>query len=122
MRIDQWLYCVRIFKTRARATAACRGNLVSVNNESAKASREVKPGDVISIQKDIAVRQARALDFPQRRVAARDVDRFYEDQTAAAPPRSRFSFLDDTTGSVSAQGGKPDKKERRARRLLFEKD
>lgn len=82
-----------------------------------KPSREVKPGDEISIEQDIAVRQARVLDFPAQRVAAREVDRFREDLTPKAQPRTRFDFLDD-----SGDAPRPNKKQRRILRALLDKD
>ena len=50
-RIDKYLWAIRVFKTRADATDACRGGRVTVNGNEAKPSKEVKTGDTISYLK-----------------------------------------------------------------------
>ena len=50
-RIDKFLWSIRVFKTRADATEACKGGKVTVNGQDAKPSKEVKGGDVISVRK-----------------------------------------------------------------------
>ncbi|MDA8309019.1 MAG: S4 domain-containing protein [Actinomycetota bacterium] len=44
-RVDQWLWAVRVFKTRAEAAESCRGGHVRVNDITAKAATRLKPGD-----------------------------------------------------------------------------
>ena len=51
VRIDKWLWAVRVFKTRSLATDACKMNRVSINGQLTKPSRLVKEGDVISVRK-----------------------------------------------------------------------
>ena len=51
VRLDKWLWAVRIYKTRSDAADACRTNKVLVNGSYAKPSREVKPGDAITVKK-----------------------------------------------------------------------
>ena len=51
VRIDKYLWAIRVFKTRSDATDACKGNKVRVGGSPAKPSKEVKPGEVIDIQK-----------------------------------------------------------------------
>ena len=51
VRIDKYLWAIRVFKTRGDATDACKGNKVRVGGSPAKPSKEVKPGEVIEIQK-----------------------------------------------------------------------
>jgi ribosome-associated heat shock protein Hsp15 len=113
MRIDKWLCYVRVFKTRTLASEACRGNLVKIGGEAVKASREIVANEVISIEKDIAVRKARVLDFPPRRVSAKLVDAYREDLTEEAPPRSKFDFLNEPPRRRPSGRGRPTKKERR---------
>jgi ribosome-associated heat shock protein Hsp15 len=52
MRVDKWLWCVRIFKSRAISTEACKGNHVSINGQVAKPSSNVRPGDRVVVKKD----------------------------------------------------------------------
>ena len=49
-RVDQWLWAVRIFKTRSLATAACRAGHVRVNGDRAKAAQSVKSGDEVRVR------------------------------------------------------------------------
>ena len=53
VRIDKWLWAMRIYKTRTLATEACRKGRVTVNNDSnpVKAARTVKPGDTVHVRK-----------------------------------------------------------------------
>ena len=47
VRLDKYLWAIRVFKTRSEATDACNGNKVRLNGNPAKASKEVKPGDML---------------------------------------------------------------------------
>jgi len=51
-RVDKWLWAVRIFKTRSFATDACRAGSVAVNGRPAKASREVRIGELVIVRQD----------------------------------------------------------------------
>ncbi|HEY8404558.1 MAG TPA: S4 domain-containing protein, partial [Flavobacteriales bacterium] len=50
MRIDKYLWCIRVFKTRSLAAQQVKLNKVWVNGEQVKASREVKPGDLLKVR------------------------------------------------------------------------
>ena len=51
VRIDKYLWSIRVYKTRTEAADACRSGKVSVNGAEAKASRDVKAGDIVSVRK-----------------------------------------------------------------------
>ena len=53
VRIDKWLWAVRIFKTRSDAAEACRTNRVTLNGSYTKPSREIKPGDTVTVRKTL---------------------------------------------------------------------
>ena len=64
VRLDKYLWAIRVYKTRTEAADACRSGKVSVNGTESKASRDIKAGDVVSVRKgsfsvqgDIARRQ-----------------------------------------------------------------
>ena len=50
-RIDKWMWAVRIFKTRTIAAEACKMNRVTINGAYVKASRMIKPGDVVQVSR-----------------------------------------------------------------------
>mgnify|MGYP000081371160 CR=1 FL=1 len=51
VRIDKWMWAVRIFKTRTISTEACKKGRVTVNDVAVKPSRMIKVGDVVSVRK-----------------------------------------------------------------------
>ena len=51
VRIDKYLWSIRVFKTRSEATVACNGGKVRLNGSDVKPSKAVKPGDVIVVRK-----------------------------------------------------------------------
>lgn len=50
VRVDAWLWAVRVYKTRSAATSACRAGHVRVNGERAKAAQPVRPGDELRVR------------------------------------------------------------------------
>ena len=63
VRLDKWLWAVRVFKTRSDAADAIRQNRVMVNNAYAKPSREVKIGDMISVRRERVTYSYKVLDL-----------------------------------------------------------
>ena len=51
VRIDKWLWAVRIFKTRSQASEACRKGHVSIGDLPVKPSREIHPGEIVKVRK-----------------------------------------------------------------------
>ncbi len=74
MRIDQYLWAVRYYKSRSIATKACKKGLIRVNDQVAKPSREVFPMDKIIIRKEQINHSLDVLDIPKSRVGAKLVD------------------------------------------------
>lgn len=106
VRVDSWLWAVRIYKTRSAATTACRAGHVRVNGEKVKASQSVRPGDELRVRiagfdRILVVRQTltKRVGAP---VAATAVDE-------RTPPREPTAML-----AVRDRGaGRPTKRERR---------
>ena len=113
VRLDNWLWAVRVFKTRSDAADACRTNRVLVNDSYAKPSREVKVGDVISVKKMPVVYQYRVVELVSSRQPAKNVPLYAADIT----PQSELDKLNvprETIFIVRDRGtGRPTKKERR---------
>ena len=113
MRIDKYLWCVRYYKTRNMVTEACKKNHITVNNQVAKASKEVFAGDKVTFRRDQITYVISVLDIPDSRVAAKLVDIYRKDET----PESSFQHLELLKLSKDhyrkTGTGRPTKKDRR---------
>ena len=81
MRIDKYLWCVRFYKTRNKASQACKKGHVFIRGAKVKPSQEVLVGDNIRIRKNQISFEIKVIDIPDSRVAAKLVFQFYMDQT-----------------------------------------
>ena len=81
MRIDKWLWCVRIYKTRQIASKACNSGKVKINDKKIKPSRSVSQNDILSIQKGYVKFKFEVLNLLDRRIPAKLVDDFVKDIT-----------------------------------------
>jgi len=70
VRIDQWLWAVRLFKTRSSAATACRGGHVKVNGKAAKPATPVRPGDRVEARHDRRLRIVEVVKVIDKRVGA----------------------------------------------------
>src|ERR1035438_5706570 len=114
VRMDKWLWAVRIFKTRSLAADACRQGRVTVGGLPVKASREVKINEVVVVQKDEITRTFKVLQLLLQRIGGSVAKEYVEDQTSASElqkarePRLAPLFF------RPKGAGRPTKKERRA--------
>lgn len=81
VRLDKWLWAVRIYKTRSQATEACRSGKVKMNDVPLKPSHEVKAEEVYNLIKDKQKLTFRVISSPVSRVGAPLVSQFVEDIT-----------------------------------------
>ena len=81
VRLDKFLWAVRLYKTRPDATDACRLGRVEMGGQAVKAGREVRVGDVISVQSDDLTKTVRVRALLDKRVAGKLVGGFLEDLT-----------------------------------------
>ena len=112
VRIDKYLWAVRVYKTRTLATEACKKGRVTVDEMPAKPSRTVTNGDVIQVKKMPVVYSYRVIDPIEKRVGARIVENHVENIT----PREELHKLemqDDFFVKRDHGAGRPTKKERR---------
>ena len=113
-RIDKWMWAVRIFKTRTIAAEACKMNRVTIKGGYVKASRMVKPGDVIQVKKAPITYSFKVLQAIEKRVGAKLVPEVMEnvttpDQYELLEMSKVSGFIDRTRGT-----GRPTKKDRRS--------
>ena len=113
VRIDKWMWAVRIFKTRTLALEACKKNRITVNNMAAKPSRMIKAGDTVQVRKPPITYSFKVVDLTENRVGAKLVPNYMEDITP--PEQYEILELQKISGFVDrARGtGRPTKKERR---------
>ncbi len=83
LRIDKWLWAVRLFKTRSLASEACRAGKVRMNGQAVKPSRELKIGDVITVSFPPLFRTIKVVVLSGNRVSAKLVPELMEDLTPA---------------------------------------
>src|SRR5690606_32848443 len=113
MRIDKYLWCVRYLKTRNLATQLCKKGAVRVNDEIVKPSREVYPGDVITLRKEQINYQLEVLDTPVSRVGAKLVDIYRKDITPKEALETNELLQYAKTYYRKKGVGRPTKKDRR---------
>lgn len=115
VRVDKWLWAMRIFKTRSIATEACKKGRVTIGTEGqlAKASRPIKVGDVINVRKPPITYTFRVLALTENRLGAKFVPEYCENIT----PASEYELLEmvKISGFVDRRKGlgRPTKKEGR---------
>jgi ribosome-associated heat shock protein Hsp15 len=109
VRVDAWLWAVRVFKTRSAATAGCRAGHVRVNGERAKAAQSVRPGDEVRVRSSGFDRILIVRRTIVKRVSAELARTAAEDRTPPPPPRESVA-----SAPVRDRGaGRPTKRERR---------
>ena len=81
VRADKYLWAIRAFKTRSEAADACNGGKVKCGGANVKASKAVKPGDVLEVRKGPVVYTSRILKLTESRMGAQLVPEFAENLT-----------------------------------------
>lgn len=119
IRLDKWLWAVRIFRTRTAAASACNGGKVSVNGVAAKPARLVRIGDRISANNGILTRTSKVLGLLDKRVGAPLVSRYLEDLTPAAEYEAARERARDAAGRRAPGSGRPTKRDRRILQSFF---
>ena len=113
VRIDKWLWAVRLFKTRSIAIEACKKGRITIKGVTIKPSRMIKIGDVIEVRRPPITYSFEVLNLTENRMGAKLVAEFMRDVT----PPSQLEILEMSkiTGFVDrARGtGRPTKKDRR---------
>ncbi len=120
MRIDQYLWCLRYYKSRNQASLACKQGHIRLGDQIVKPSREVLIGDTISIRKNQIWHKLMVMDIPKSRLGAKLLDIYRENIT----PKDAFdhaNFQSLSKGLEREKGsGRPTKKDRREMDGFFE--
>lgn len=113
VRIDKWLWAVRLFKTRTIAIEACKKGRITIKGVQVKPSRMIKVGDVLDIRRAPITYSFEVLDLSEKRMGAKLVPQFMRDVTS--PTQLEMLELSKINGFVNrARGtGRPTKKDRR---------
>lgn len=114
IRIDKYLWSIRIFKTRSQAADACDKGKVKLNGDSVKASRTVHTGDVYQIRGENRKWEIRVTALLDHRVQYAEAIKYYEDLTPAEElERLQFQAAAFHTGKRLSKIGRPTKKQKR---------
>ncbi len=113
IRIDKYLWAIRIFKTRNLATEACKAGKVKLEQNSLKASYVVQVGDVFHIQKDHLKKIVKVTALLEKRVDASTAVKFYEDLSPVDDTPRHFSVFSVPVLKRDRGTGRPTKKDRR---------
>jgi ribosome-associated heat shock protein Hsp15 len=118
IRIDQWLWAARLFKTRTMANQACRGGRVQIAGKTVKPAQPLRAGEVVSIKQPPIVRLYMVKDLALKRVSAALARELVEEITPAAELEKLALARHDPLGLIFAHrekgSGRPTKKERRS--------
>ena len=109
VRADAWTWAVRLYPTRAAASAACKGGHVKVNGASAKPSQPVKPGDIVRAFTPGGERIVVVTGLLVKRTSAAIAVQQYEDRSPPPPPREERIVA----GVRERGSGRPTKRDRR---------
>lgn len=114
MRIDKYIWAVRLYKTRSLASKDCGANRVLLNDEFVKASKEIKVGDVISIRLNPIWKSFKVLSFPKSRVGAKLVPEYVIETTDELDLQT-LATAQEVQRQMRHQGfrGRPTKRDRR---------
>ena len=115
VRLDKWLWAARFFKTRGLASEDIGRGRVSVNGQVAKASRELKPGDVLQWRQDAVQRTVRVMALSNQRGPAPVAQALYEETPESIQARlaAAEARRQGTEPATSIEQGRPTKRNRR---------
>jgi len=119
MRIDRWLFAVRLYKSRTLAAAAVSGGKVHVNGERVKPSRGVRIGDAIRFMRGAVEFDCEVLALPVRRGPAREASLCFRESAASSARRAEFAERMRLAAALAPRPAeRPDKHDRRELRRL----
>lgn len=113
LRIDKYLWAIRIFKTRTLATDACKAGRVKKDGQNIKPSYEVKIGDTFQVSKGIERKVVKVTGLLENRTDAKTAVNFYEDLTPVQETHAFKSMFHAPVLRRDRGAGRPTKRDRR---------
>jgi ribosome-associated heat shock protein Hsp15 len=113
LRIDKYLWAIRIFKTRTLAADACKAGRVKLDSQNIKPSHEVKVGEVYQVSKGIERKVLKVTGLIENRADAKTVINFFEDITPVEQTHAFKSMFHAPLLKRDRGAGRPTKKDRR---------
>ncbi len=113
MRVDKYLWAIRLFKSRNAASTACKKGYVQIAGLNIKPSREVYVSDKIVLRRNQFTMELLVLDLPKNRVGAKLVAQYCKDITPEEVLEQRHSVEENQRLSRVKGTGRPSKKDRR---------
>jgi len=118
-RIDKWLWSVRLFKTRALATDACKAGSVLIGDQAVKPAREARVGEIVRVRLGLITRTLEVVAVPKSRVGAKLVPAYCKDLTPAEEfERLRVQRIQHVLAREKGTG-RPTKRDRRQIERFF---
>lgn len=113
VRVDKWLWSVRLFKTRTSATKACDSGKVKLEGEALKASKQIEVGQTLTVRVKHQIRTYKVMKLIEKRVGAKIAEECYEDLSPPEEKEPVFRSAFVHIGERERGAGRPTKKERR---------
>ena len=114
LRLDKYLWAIRLFKTRTQATTACDSGKVKFNAVQTKASKQVNIGEEYEVKTEAKRWRIRVTELLYKRVAFAEAINYYIDITPAEEiERLQYQAASFHTGKRMSKIGRPTKKQRR---------
>ena len=113
LRIDKYLWAIRLFKTRSLATEACKAGRVKLNGQNLKPSAVVKPGEVYQVSKGIEKKVIQVVELLHTRVESKIALTKYKDLTPLEETHAFKSMFHAPSLKRDRGTGRPTKKDRR---------
>lgn len=114
MRVDKWLWAVRVFKTRSQAGSACEGNAVRRLGQPLKPGSRLKPGDRLEVMRDGLLLELEVVALIEKRVGAAAAAAACRDHTPVERREEHAARMRELAQARRNRGaGRPSKRDRR---------
>jgi ribosome-associated heat shock protein Hsp15 len=113
LRIDKYLWAIRLFKTRTLSSDACKAGRVKLDNQNIKPSHEVKVGEIYQVSKGIDRKVVKVTGLLENRADAKTVIDFYQDITPVEQTQAFKSLFHAPILKRDRGAGRPTKRDRR---------